>query len=325
MLKEIRQTLLGPRWRTMNPDLVNRLYESAFIPELWLDLLQELAGIATARSGWVAVANGPIGFYAASDEVMRAFLRANIAEIPKYERWRRAQQANHAGFLVEEDVYTEDELKNDPVYQNIIYPIGLGHVAATMFRLPTGEELLISLERRFELGRVEHEAIEQLDALRPHIGRAILVAARLRLEHARAASATLAALGLPALVLDNKGKALAANDLVEKLTGFVDWRARDRVSLKDRAADRLFVEALSRIGLSSHPGVLSFPVRGTESNSVLIAHIVPVRLSARDIFASSDAILILTSMSAPNAPSIELLQSLFDLTPAESRIARRVA
>ncbi|MGD9657870.1 MAG: helix-turn-helix transcriptional regulator [Methylocystis sp.] len=309
----------------MTPELVNRLYESAFIPECWPDLLGELAAIAKARSGWIAVANGSINFHAASDDVMHDFLRANIDDIPNYERWRRAQRANHAGFLVEKDIYTEEELKRDPVYQNIIYPSGLGHAAATMFRLPTGDELLISLERRLALGPVEREALDRLDALRPHIGRAILIAARLRLEHARAASLTLAALGLPALVLDAKGKVLAANDLIETLGDVVNWQARDRVLLKDRAANRLFAEALARIGLTANAGVRSFPLRAIESNSTMIAHVLPVRLSARDIFARGDAVLILTSTTAPSAPAVEVLQSLFDLTPAESRIARRFA
>jgi len=61
----------------------------------------------------------------------------------------------------------------------------------------------------------------------------------LQLERARIASETLAALGLPALVLNQQGKVIAANSLIEALTGHVQWRAFDRVSLKDKAADNL--------------------------------------------------------------------------------------
>jgi hypothetical protein len=93
---------------------------------------------------------------------------------------------------------------------------------------------------------VEREALDQLDALRPHIGRAILIAARLRLERARAATATLAVLGFPALVLDDQRKVLAANELGGGLADHLIWRARDGVTLRDRAADTLFTEALSK-------------------------------------------------------------------------------
>ena len=74
-----------------------------------------------------------------------------------------------------------------------------------------------------------------------------------------------------------------------------------------------------------HPGVRTFPVRNDETGAALIAHFVPVRLSARDMFARCDGALILTPVSGGAAAPVELLQSLFDLTPAESRLARSVA
>src|SRR4029077_3766484 len=52
---------------------------------------------------------------------------------------------------------------------------------------------------------------------------------------------------------------------------------------------------------------------------------VPVRLSARDIFIRCAAVLVLTPVTPPQAPPVELVQSLFDLTPAEARVARGLA
>ena len=84
------------------------------------------------------------------------------------------------------------------------------------------------------------------------------------------------------------------------------------------------MEAISQIGLQNG-GVRSFPVRGDDGQANRVAHVVPVRLSAKDIFQRGAAVLILTPITVPNAPSVELLQSLFDLTPAECRVARRLA
>jgi hypothetical protein len=69
--------------------------------------------------------------------------------------------------------------------------------------------------------------------------------------------------------------------------------------------------------------VRSFPVRNADS--AMIAHVVPIRGSARDIFSLCAAMLILTPVTRPEAPSVELIRSLFDLTPAEARIARGLA
>lgn len=124
--------------------------------------------------------------------------------------------------------------------------------------------------------------------------------------------------------MNEQCKVLAANHLIEALTGFVRWRAQDRVSLKDKAADKLFREAIAGIDLAGGT-VRSFPVRHTGAEAHMVAHVLPIRLSARDIFIRCAAALVLTPVTVPQAPPVELVQSLFDLTPAEARVARSLA
>jgi DNA-binding CsgD family transcriptional regulator len=145
------------------------------------------------------------------------------------------------------------------------------------------------------------------------------------LQRARAISETLALIGLPSLVFDQHGKVLAANHLIEALTAHVKWRARDRVCLTDRAADTLFQEAIAAIDLETTASVRSFAVRDGAAAATLVAHMIPVRGGARDLFASCAGVLVLTPIAAPQAPPVELVQSLFDLTPAEARVARSLA
>ena len=186
-----------------------------------------------------------------------------------------------------------------------------------MIATPTRERLVVVFERERARGPIEPEAIARLDALRPDLARSLMTAARLRLARAEAAGAALEALGLPALMIDGKGRVLAANALMKSGPGAVRWKARDGVAFADRAADRQLREALAGLAQSGHRGVRSFPVRDNESETPMIAHIVPVRLSARDILSRSDAALILTPLARLNAAPAELLQALFDLTPAE--------
>jgi DNA-binding CsgD family transcriptional regulator len=246
-------------------------------------------------------------------------------EVARSERLKRLVAARHPGFLREIDFYSPEELDADPLYQKYIFPIGLGYAAATLIATPTKDRLLVSLERERARGPVEPEAIRRLDSLRPHIARSLMTAARLRLERVEAAGAALAALGLPALMLDGRGRVLTANGLAERLVGTLRWKARDQVVFADRGADKLLHEAIGLLDIPGHPGVRTFPVRNDETGSTLIAHFVPVRLSARDVFSRCDAALILTPVAGAHAASVELLQSLFDLTPAESRLARGMA
>jgi hypothetical protein len=99
----------------------------------------------------------------------------------------------------------------------------------------------------------------------PHLARSVLISARLQLERARVASEALAALGVPALVFNETERVLAANPLIEALTGFVRWRAFDRVSLKDKGADELLRDAVATIDSESKPEARSFPARDAEA------------------------------------------------------------
>ena len=309
----------------MDAQFIDRIYESAFVPELWPDVLAHLADIAAARSGWMATSRDGKHHFSGSNEIVRAaaapIIESGLAF--RTDRFARLSAACHPGFLREIDIYTDAELEADPFYQKYLIPRGLGCAAATTMLLPSQDNLLITLEREGARGPVESSAIEKLDALRPHVARSAFMAARLHLERARAASATLAALGLPALVLDGKGKVLVTNQLMEASSGILQWRAHDAVGLTDRTAERLLHDALATIDLSGDGCVRSFPVRS--AGATLVAHVIPVRLSARDIFARSIAVLALTPLGLPQAPPIELVQSLFDLTPAEARVARDLA
>jgi DNA-binding CsgD family transcriptional regulator len=173
-----------------------------------------------------------------------------------------------------------------------------------------------ALQEEFD---VINQYIRELD----NLARASFVAVPMQLEPARAASQTLALLGIPALVFADSGKILAANQLIETLSGFISWRAKDRIALKDARADALLRDAIATMDQDDVPSVRSFPARN--AGSAMIAHIMPIRGSARDIFFRCAAMLMLTPVTRPNAPSVELIRSLFDLTPAEARVARGLA
>ncbi len=306
-------------------ELVDRIYECAFTPDRWPGVCDELARIAGARGAFLFTANAEVTYWTASDAVRGGVER--FAALGYYHRSPRAARviaARHAGFLTERDIYRDDELPADPLYRDLLWPAGLGHAAATVIEVPTGDVLFISAERELAQGPVGKAAIAVLDGLRPHLARAALMGARLRLERARAASDALAGLGLPALVFDVSGTALAANGPIEALPHAVRWGPRDRVSLIDAKADRHWLQAIDMLAHGTLAGPLSFAIRAPDASASLVAHVVPVRLEARDLFAHATGVLVLVPVSQPRAPPMELVQSLFDLTPAEARVARHL-
>jgi DNA-binding CsgD family transcriptional regulator len=312
----------------MDPQLIDRIYESSFLPELWPQVLGELSDLAGGRGGVLFVANTEIGIFRwAASARIREDLEAYVAGgwLGRDLRQGRLVASRHAGFLIDDDLFSPDELAHDPTIRDYYRARGLGWTAITGVPLPTGDMAILTVEREYENGPVERSAVTMLDALRPHLARGALMSARLQMERARAASEALSFIGLPALVFDERGVVTAANPLVQALTGYLRWRARDQVSLKDLAADALFQQSVATIGLEDVPPVRSFAIRDADAKPALVAHVIPIRRNVRDLFTLAAGVLVLTPLTLPDAPPVELIRSLFDLTPAEARVARSLA
>ena len=305
--------------------LVDRIYECAFVPDLWPEILAELVHLGGAMSGWLCISNGNVVRWSASSEEARADLRPLMESgwIPRSERFNRLLRSKQTGFIPDSILYTPEEMREDPAYRDMLHPRGMGWASATAIALPTGDDMVIALERAYDQGSASSAVLATLNEVHAHLARASFVAARMQLERARAASQAFALLGIPALVFSDDGKVLAANQLIETLSGFVLWRAEDRIALQDARADALLRDAIATVDQDVAPSVRSFPVRNAET--AMIAHVVPIRGTARDIFFRCAAMLLLTPVTRPEAPPVELIRSLFDLTPAEARIARGLA
>jgi hypothetical protein len=267
----------------MDPELVDRIYECSLVPEHWPGVLDELGRIAETPGGSLFITKADVHYWTASPGIRdRAGRLVNEGWFWRGKIAARGFGARHAGFLTDLDVLAPEELDQEPIYRDFWRPQGAGWIVATIIPLSTGENVVFVLTRWTERGPVERTVVQRLDDLRPHLARSAFLSARLQLERARMASETLAALGLPALVLNEQGKVLAANSLVEPLT-YVQWRAFDRISLKDKAADQFLRDAISAIGVAGG-SVRSFPVRDRGAEAMMVAHVVLIRLSARDIF-----------------------------------------
>jgi DNA-binding CsgD family transcriptional regulator len=311
----------------MDQKLVDEIYECSFAPELWPNVLDRLARISDAVGGTFFVASSTKVQSWTASEPLRAgielFARGDL--VTRGQRVARLRAA-HPGFVLEPELYdTEEEMAADPVYSQLLWPAGLGWGTGTAMPLPTGETLCLTLERSRGRGPVEASIIQQLDALRPHLARSALMSARLQLERARIASETLALLGLPALVFDHQGKVLAANHLIEALTDQIRWHARDRISLKDSSAQALLRRAIANLDMEGAAPVLSFACRGVSGSAAMVVHIVPIRGLSRDIFQRCAGVLVMMPVTFPQAPPVDLVRSLFDLTPAEARVACSLA
>jgi DNA-binding CsgD family transcriptional regulator len=302
--------------------LIDEIYEAAVVPEKWRTILDRLAEMADAE-GTLLFAAGPGAPRWLSSEaiqgVMAEWSRSKwFADNP---RGQRLVPINEPRFLTDLDALTIEEIDASEFYTEMLRPLGLGWCVGTAIRAPSGDTLVFSIEKAHRKGPVPRETAEKLDQFRPHLARAALLSGRLGLDRARTAVATLEAIGLPAAALTPSGKVISVN------AGFLSCEPRIRigagntVQIASESAQALMVEAISMTMQSSGDVGRSIPIAGTLSAPPLIAHVVPLRGAGMDIFTGALSILFITPVVPNSSPAPEVLQALFDLTPAEARTA----
>lgn len=305
-------------------DLVDRIYEAGAVPDLWPDVLEELGRIGGASGTLLFAVRGEAAHWTASAGLMdmsAGYFSGGY--VGHDERTARLLAYDHPGFVTDLDVFTREEWEADPIRREYFVPRGFGWGVATGIKVPTGDLLIFHGERRLEDGPVEREAVARLDLLRPHLARAALMSARIAFERTQGAVAALEMVGIPAAVLGPRGVAIATNGLLEALNPNVVLSRPSRLGLANAKADQLFALALEAAegGFNDVP-VRSIPIPAEDSHGALVAHIHPIRASAREVFTGAVAVLLMTPVTLRELPASDVIQGLFDLTPAEAKIAR---
>ena len=312
----------------LDRDFIDLIYEAAVIPQVWPRILEMLTEEGDAAFASLLVArNGDLSWVgtSAANELIGDYVKLGRPDLNT--RIPRRMQLPNPGFCTDLDMFTTEEMDRDPFYRDFMRPRGYGWVAGTCVRPPSGETLIVAVERNYVRGPFEAGLIHRLDAFGPHLSRAALLSARLGLERARAMADTLGTIGLPAAVLRGRGRLYAANLLLEQMIPDSFQDGHTRLVLSNPVSDALYATAVESLNvLGSSEGVTySIPVPERDPAPAMILHLLPVRGAAQDVFSHGTGLLVVTPVNRGVVPNAEVLSGLFDLTPAEARVAREIA
>ena len=306
-------------------DIIDHIYEAGADRDLWpgvLDLITAKAGAV----GSVLFSVGEHGTRWTASPTNAPFFSGYMRDgwIRRDRRISRAAALSHAGFVSDRYLFSPEEMSSDSIY-GYLRGKGLGWWAGTVLAAPGGGLLALTIERAFERGPIEECVIHELNLLRPHLVRAVSLSARFGLQRARGAAEAFTTFGRPAAVLSRRHTLLAANSGFNSLVPEVFRDGRDRVHLVTRRADRLLADALKEIELDPADQVRSLPLPACGSRPPMIIHVVPVGSAEQDVFEVGSCLLAATAVVPSGAPSADLIRGLFDLTPAEARVACGIA
>jgi DNA-binding CsgD family transcriptional regulator len=191
-----------------------------------------------------------------------------------------------------------------------------------MIPMPSGELAAFVFEKWARDGIFSVADVQYLNILYPHLARAGLIAARLGLERAQATTSALQAIGLPAAVMTKSGRVLTANPLLESLSMTFLPVAYGGLAISNSESNRLFQNAVEAARFDYEPAVRSIPVPSQKGIGPMIVHVMPLHRAAHEIFAGADILVAATTINTSNlVPSPTVLTGLFDLSPAEARLA----
>jgi DNA-binding CsgD family transcriptional regulator len=307
----------------LSHDLIERIYEAAFVPEAWPALLQTMADNAGSVSGALIIHRRDTGPLWTSTPSIRDM----GAEYCGSGAWQESKLTSYvvgrqpSGFVLDVEFFPPEMLASEVGTSPLL--LGEGKLLTNVTAMPSGEFAILTLERRHGGAHLEEATRAWLNHLRPHLSRAAMISARLELERANTTVETLSRLGLAAAVMTSASTILAANSQFEALTALFQFRAFDKLSLRG-AAGALFQEAVSSpeaLGGS----VRSIPVPARDEQPARIIHVSPIKRAAHDIFNRASCLVVVTAIGDTHAPSGAMLHGLFDLTPAEARLVQLLA
>jgi len=309
----------------MIPELVDALYEAAFIPEKWPAVLSEITDAAASRAAVLIVfADGmPIRGKAVplQQAQMEEVLADPILQLSPITAARR-MTAQPASFVDLDSLMTPEEIRDDPLRIRL-RARGMGVQAGTVIPMPSGEMAMFIFERGLHDGSYAPESLPFLNRMRPDMARASLAAARLGLEQARGTVDALAMIGLPAAVLAANGRVKVTNALFDQEKQLFISMAFGGVAIAHPECNRLFQQALKE--QNRKPVLRSIPMHNV-SGAPVVLHVLPLKRDAHDLFGGGDLLVVATVISASTlVPSPTILTGLFDLTPAEVKLATALA
>ncbi len=305
--------------------VLDLIYEAAFVPERWERVLDVMAQRAEAH--------GTALFNEGSTST-RAIASASLDDLGQKmlgEGWlrRNARAAKlvdiqYEGFVDEAALFSENDYNTMPIFTEVMKPLGYGFGTSTLIATPTNERVVFAVEKKKATGPVTAAAISYLDQLRPHLARAAMMSSRLEFERINAAMEALQISGLPSAILRHDGRVIAANRLLEHMAPQIGTAAYGHIRFHHGAANTLLSGSLDQHRIEGSRASRSFPLPMVEDCPPAIVHIIAVEGHARDIFSDATVFLIVTPIDRQRVPAIETIQGLFDLTPAEAKVARQL-
>jgi len=233
-----------------------------------------------------------------------------------------------------QELVDPEELTRSKYYQAYLKPAGVFHILGADLHLPEGMEARLRLSRAPRAKPFDSSCRSLCQRLLPHLDQALQLHLRLRTVQSERDlyGQAMERLALGSILLDEQGRVVSSNEPASRLLAQGEILRLDDGQLKCTTAkhQQVFEELFQRAVQSQRspaPAMVEamhLPRNGTSDLGIVIRP-VPNHQGAEGTSGPVVAVLISDSPQGVPESSPQVLRQLFDLSPAEARLALLLA
>jgi DNA-binding CsgD family transcriptional regulator len=306
--------------------LLSAMHEAAFVPEKWVSFIDEVTDATASGSG-------ALGIYWPAPRGISG--TRTIAGVPAqewdqplqdrktWEAYVRSKSLINSGFVTIEIGRDWNDISDYQRRVDGITKRNVGSQLGAIYELFNGELITVEVARARDVCPYTAQDVARMNRFDAHLKRSMLFASRFHFERARGSIDAMKIVGIPAFLVGSGNRVLHSNALADEIKGVLISLPGETLAINgDERAKCAFAKALS----PSCEDSVSIPIAETAQNDAAIVHIMPVLGSARDIFASSFKMVLVTTLgSGGRVPKADCIVNMFGLTPAEANLAVSLA
>jgi DNA-binding CsgD family transcriptional regulator len=300
--------------------------EAALDPSRWNAAMETATAVTGARGATLLPVRGrlPLMPHSASlGEGFEIYIRDRWFE--RDERYRGVPAALRRGVMTEFDFITPEEINRSPYYQEFLASQRCRWFAGII--VGAADNLwCLSLQRTIAQGPFPRDEIRQAAALSARLSGVAALARALGFAAVSGAVEAFELSGMALVQLDNTAGVIRLNARAEKLIGHGIGVINRRLVAERKEATNALDRALNAL-LWRQSAALLPPIALSRTDRLpLLAYPISLGSVAENPFADCRALLVLVDPEEDRRqPPEVLLRNVLQMTPAEARLAARLA
>lgn len=311
--------------------LTGQLYEGVLTSDAWGEALQTMA-LVTGSPSIAIMALDPQAQISAMAQAHDIPEEAMVAYNARYHQLddtvQFAPNLPCGGWYLDRRDMGERAMRRSTFYQEFLVPHEVDTIACNRLLASDSEEAYLSLHRRPGQQHYTHEDLAAFGQFIPHVQRAVRMRMHMQrlAQRAGLASVVLDSLQVPLLVLDEQGGILLANAQADAVLCrhpqplAVQRGCLHPKGLRPGQFAQLLQSACGRHGRAMAGGALVPDEQGQPALQLLVLPL-PAHLQTFNQWARPLALVVLGEPNPQHSVHQRLLQQLYRLTPAETRLA----